>query len=302
MRLQRGNVTGRVAAVLDLMGYLARLGLDHPGEPTLDALFALHRAQVERVAYTTVDIQRGRPPSIDSYESAARVAAIGRGGYCYHLNGALSVVLAALGYDVHRHRGSVWRDPAAPLFQPYANHLALTVRGLPSPENPVGVWFVDAGLGDALHEPIALRAGPVTQGIFTYRLSPSPLVPGGWRFEHDPRCSFNGMDFEPGDATMADFADGHADLSTSRTSSFVRRLTAQRRHADGCDKLVSCTVLRTRADGVHIQRLASSAEVRSLLADEFGLPLDDLEPGEWDAVYQKARAAQEEYDRTVAHA
>ena len=288
--------------MLDVTGYLARLGLDHPGEPTLDALFAIHRAQVERVAYTTVDIQRGRPPSIDPYETAARVVATGRGGYCYHLNGALSVVLAALGYDVHRHRGWVWPDPDGEPFQPYANHLPLTVHGLPSPDNPDGAWLFDAGLGDALHEPIALRDGTYDQGGFVYQMGPAPRVPGGWRFQHDHAGSFIGMDFSLAEATMADFAVGHVDLSTSPASGFVQRLTAQRRYADRFDKLVSCTLRRVRPTGETTVALGSSAEVRAVLADEFGLPLDDWEPGEWDAVYQRARAAQEEYDRTVAHA
>jgi arylamine N-acetyltransferase len=110
------------------------------------------------------------------------------------------------------------------------------------------------------------------------------------------------MDFEPGEATMADFAVGHADLSTSPTSGFVQRLNAQRRFAGGFDKLISCTLRRVRPTGETIVALESSAEVRAALADEFGLPLDDWEPEEWDAVYQRARAAQEEYDRTVAHA
>jgi arylamine N-acetyltransferase len=115
--------------VLDVHAYLRRLGLEHPGPPSVAGLFAIHRAQVERVAYSTVDIYRGRPPSIDPYESAARVAATGRGGYCYHLNGALSVVLAELGFDVHRHRGFVWKQPEEVPRKPYANHLALTVHG-----------------------------------------------------------------------------------------------------------------------------------------------------------------------------
>ena len=115
--------------MLDLTGYLRRLGLEHPGPPSVSGLFAIHRAQVERVAYSTVDIYRGRPPSIDPYESADRVAATGRGGYCYHLNGALSVVLAELGFDIHRHRGFVWSQPEEVPLKPYANHLALTVHG-----------------------------------------------------------------------------------------------------------------------------------------------------------------------------
>src|SRR5262249_55850860 len=150
---------------------------------------------------------------------------------------------------------------------------------------PGGAWLFDAGLGDALYEPMPLRSGAYDQGGFVYHLGPAPRVPGGWRFQHDHTGSFIGMDFEPGEATMADFAVGHTDLSTSATSGFVRRLTAQRRDADSYHKLVSCTLRRVRPTGETIVALGSSAEVRAALADEFGLPLDDWEPGEWDAVY-----------------
>jgi arylamine N-acetyltransferase len=285
--------------VLDLTGYLRRLGLEYPGPPSVSGLFAIHRAQVERVAYSTVDIYRGRPPSIDPYESAARVVETGRGGYCYHLNGALSVVLAGLGFDVHRHRGGVWSEPDEVPLQPYPNHLALTVHGLPSTANPGGVWFVDAGLGDALYEPIPVRSGPLTQTGFGYRMSPSAALADGWRFEHDPRGSFRAMDFEVADASMADFAVGHLDLSTSPASGFVKWLSVQRRNGHGIVKLISLNLRRVTAEGSTEERLHGSAQLRAVLTDEFGMGLDDIGPDEWSRIYQRVRAAQDEYDRSL---
>jgi arylamine N-acetyltransferase len=125
---------------------------------------------VERVAYNTIDIQLGRTTTVDPRESFDRVVATGRAGYCFHCNGALSVLLAELGYDVRWHRGGVWSGAEEVPLRPYANHLALTVHGLPTPANPGGVWFADAGLGDALHEPVPLRAGPVRQEPFGYAM------------------------------------------------------------------------------------------------------------------------------------
>ncbi len=163
--------------MFDVEGYLRRLGLTHPGPPTLEALTAIHRAQVERIAYNTIDIHLGRPTTVDPYESARRVVATGRGGYCFHLNGALSVLLAALGFDVRWHRGGVSDGQEPNPFEPFANHLALTVHGLPTADVPDGVWFVDAGLGDALYEPIPLPAnhvGDTTVGDTTAGDADSP--------------------------------------------------------------------------------------------------------------------------------
>src|SRR5262245_36542538 len=126
---------------LDVAAYLERLGVTHDGPPSPDKLAELHRAQCERVPYETLEIQLGRPTTVDPYESAARILT-GRGGYCYHLNGALSALLHALGYDVTWHVGGVFRG--LPTGEPPSgNHLALTVR-------LDGVdWFVDTGLGNA---------------------------------------------------------------------------------------------------------------------------------------------------------
>jgi hypothetical protein len=56
----------------------------------------------------------------------------GRGGYCYHLNGAFALLLASLGYDVRRHLGGV-HGPDGPSPESLGNHLVLSVGGLPKP-------------------------------------------------------------------------------------------------------------------------------------------------------------------------
>jgi arylamine N-acetyltransferase len=55
--------------------------------------------------------------------------------------------LRSLGYDVRPHIGGV-HGPNGPDPAEAGNHLVLTVRGLPTDENPSGTWYLDAGLGD----------------------------------------------------------------------------------------------------------------------------------------------------------
>ncbi|MEO7573066.1 MAG: arylamine N-acetyltransferase, partial [Acidimicrobiales bacterium] len=131
--------------------YLARLGVEVE-PPTVDALFRLHRAHVEQVPYETLWIQLGERWGIDAAASAERIARSRRGGYCFHLNGALSALLGSLGYRVSRHVGGV-HGPAGPAEAEMTNHLVLLVHDLPTEANPDGHWYVDAGLGDALHQP-----------------------------------------------------------------------------------------------------------------------------------------------------
>lgn len=273
---------------MDTVGYLRRLGLVQ-APPSAAGLRALHVAHVERVAYEALQIWLDRPTTVDPLESAARIAG-GRGGYCYHLNGAFSALATALGYQVTRHVGGVQSRGAEPGIT--ANHLVLTVRGLPEEANPGGEWLVDVGLGDALHEPLPLVAGSYTQGPFTYGLRPSEVAPGGWRFDHDPSGSFAGMDFGLATTDMSAFTAMHEHLSTSPTSGFVRVLTVQRRDAKGVDSLRGLRLSRvgTWTDAITLQ---TADDFYAALADIFDLPLDDVGAEDRDKLWRKVHAAHE---------
>ena len=283
-----GRVGPSLCGVLDIPGYLARLGRDRPDEPSLEALTDLHRTQVERVPYNTLDIHLGRPGSLDPAESVRRIVATGRVGYCYQLNGAFAALLRSVGFDVRQHRGWVWHDEGS--ARPFANHLALTVHGLPTVDNPEGAWLVDTGLGDGLHEPMPLRAGAMAQGPFEYRLEPAG-VDGGWRWRHDPAGSFIGMDFDPADADVSAFEAGHAELSSAPTSTFVRHVIVQRRDGAGVDKLINCTIQRVEGPRTVEWELNTAVEWFAALADVFWLTLDDLEPDDRDRLWRRARMA-----------
>jgi N-hydroxyarylamine O-acetyltransferase len=273
---------------LDMPAFLRRVGLTRAEAPSVEALTRLHRAFVERVPYETIEIQLGRATTIDPRDSIARVLR-GRGGYCFHLNGVLHDVLQALGYHVTRHAGGVQMTPdhQAGINR---NHLALTVRDLPDSDD---AWLVDAGMGDGLHEPLPLREGTYRQGPFTYGLRPSEVAPGGWRFDHDRRGSFLGMDFAPEPVTMAAFTDRHEHLSTSPESGFVRTLSVLRVDAGGWDVLRALTLSRigeTKTKTV----LETPADWSTALADVYGLTFS---PDERDALWRKAHAQHEAHVR-----
>jgi N-hydroxyarylamine O-acetyltransferase len=228
----------------DVRAYLRRLGL--PAEPpSVAALRRLHRAHVERVPYETMWIHLGQAWGIEPHESLRRVAHDGRGGYCYQLNGAFSCLLDALGYHVSRHVGGV-HGPDGPSADALRNHLVLVVHDLPDETNPDGTWYVDAGLGDALHEPLPLAAATYQQGPLRLELEATDDGVGDWHLVHDPAGSFAGMSFRSEHTTMDAFAERHAWLSTSPDSGFVRVATAQTRHADGVDIMRGCVLTLVR--------------------------------------------------------
>ncbi|MEV3988592.1 arylamine N-acetyltransferase [Streptomyces sp. NPDC049837] len=266
-------------------GYLARLGVTDPGEPSAEALSALQRAHLERVPYENIDIQLGRPPGIEPELSARRFAA-GHGGYCFHLNGGFAALLEALGYDVTRHVGGVHHEPEGRGAN--GNHLALTVRV------DGEAWFVDAGLGDGPHEPLPLRPGTYQQGPFTYRMEPSVTEPGGWTF-HNPAGPFPVMEFAARPATMADFADEHLRLSTAPDSPFRTTFVALRRDAKGLDLLRGRLLTRIDAAGRTERTLDTAGELFASLADVFGRDLDGLDADDRATLWERVTRAHEEW-------
>jgi arylamine N-acetyltransferase len=284
-RSRASTASTRSASVV---GYLNRLRIDDPGEPSVAALSALHRAHVERVPYEVLDVQLGRPTTVDPADSLARVLRR-RGGYCVQLNGAFSALLTALGYHVSWHRAGVHAGAALPPVSSAAPapHLALTV------EFDGETWLVDVGLGDGLHEPLPLRSGTYRQGPFAFHLGPSRVDAGGWRFDHDPRGSIAGIDVTLAPAGRDDFAEWHPYLSTSAESRLVRTAAVMRRDADGADSLVGCMLRRVHGAGKTVREIATSDDWFGALADVFDLPLADLDTGERARLWAKVRAAHE---------
>jgi N-hydroxyarylamine O-acetyltransferase len=270
--------------------YLHRLGVDDE-PPSVDALFRIHRAHVDRVPYETTWIHLGEQWSVNSQDAVERIARGGRGGYCFHLNGSLAQLLSVLGYDVSLHIGGV--HGPEPGEGDLTNHLVLLVDGLPTTENPAGRWYVDAGLGDALYEPLPLVAGTYPQGPMTFALDETPGGVGDWHFAHDPGGSFPGMNFRSAVATIDDFAPRHAVLSTSPESGFVRTVTAQRRQQDSVSALRALTLSTRDAAGITTTFVTNRQEWFALLADEFLLPLDGVDAEAKDRLWTSACASHE---------
>jgi arylamine N-acetyltransferase len=274
--------------------YLGRLGLDAE-PPSVEALQRLHRRQVERVPYETMWIHMGEGWTIDLDDAVARVALGRRGGYCFHLNGAFSELLRSLGYTVTRHVGGV-HGPAGSSPDEMSNHLVLTVSGLPTDENPSGVWYVDAGLGDALHEALPLIAGEYTQGPFRVSLERTSDGVGDWHLTHDPAGTFVGMSWRDAPATMDAFAARHAWLSTSPESGFVRTLVAQRRDATGVDIMRGLVLTRVGTGTAPTDPLTARDDWFAALADMFDLRFEGVAAEAVDQLWNKVLTAHREWE------
>lgn len=273
--------------------YLKRLGLEME-PPSVEGLFRLHRAHAERVTYETLWIQLGDRWGIDQDSSMSRISSSRRGGYCFHLNGAFARLLDQLGYRGSLHVGGV-HGPDGPGEEMMANHLVLTVSGLPTDANPGGVWYVDAGLGDAMHEPLPLLAGSYQQGPYHLRLEETPGGVGDWHLEHDPLGSFTGMSWKSEPVGIERFAERHQWLSTSAESGFVKFLTLQRRDADGADLLRGLVLKRNGSDAGE-RVIESEGDLFAVMGDVFGLDVALIPAGTRSSLWRRLHDAHEAWE------
>jgi arylamine N-acetyltransferase len=234
-------------------------------------------------------IHSGEHWDLDARDAVRRIAIDGRGGYCYHLNGALAEVLRSLGYVVDLHVGAV-RAAGMPEEHSVGNHVAVTVSELPSDDNPQGVWYVDAGLGDALHEPLPLVAGRARQGPFELTLERGNGSEPHWRLVHDPRGGFDTMTWAPAPVTMDVFDARHEWLSTAPESGFVRVAMAERRYADHVDVIRGLVRMQVGEGSGTEQMYTRRDEWIAVLADEFGLRFDASAPDTVDRLWPRVLA------------
>jgi arylamine N-acetyltransferase len=281
--------------VLVIDEYLDRLGLERE-PPSAGALRRLHRAHVERVPYETIWIHIGERYDVSPERSVARIAGSTRGGYCFHLNGAFSELLVALGYRVVRHVGGV-HGPTGPTEDAMTNHLVLTAHGLPSDDNPSGDWYVDVGLGDALYDPLPLIPGVYEQPPFVLELTAMADGVGDWHLAHDPAGSFPGMAWRGAPTGMTAFESTNTALSTAPDSGFVKVLSVQRRGASHVDIMRGLSLIRVE-DAKRERTLASKAELAEALREIFGFDVEDFPGDALDALWARARAAHEAYLRS----
>ncbi|MFB9314971.1 arylamine N-acetyltransferase family protein [Nocardioides plantarum] len=281
--------------------YLERLGLDAAPPPSLATLVAIHRAHVQQVPYTNVDIMLGRPPSVVPRDSLERVVAHGRAGYCFHQNGALETVLDDLGFAVERRHGHVWTRPED-RDSTDLTHLVLVVGGLPTDANPGGRWWVDAGLGEGPVDPVPLVEGVVVDGPFRFAVSDLSGDEGeggdgvdGWSFANDPTGTFTGLEVRRLPAGAREVAVAHAALSTPPAGAFTRVLVVQRRDPLGSDTVRGCVATRIDAAGVHRDDLTSYDAWRDAL-DAIGLGLDDVRGDDLRHLFARTRESHRAWD------
>ncbi|MEV2212545.1 arylamine N-acetyltransferase [Streptomyces sp. NPDC050997] len=131
--------------------YLRRIGVERPARPTVDALRELQLRHLQTVPFENLSVHLGEEIVLEEKRLLDKVVGARRGGFCYELNGAFGLLLAALGFEVRLLAARVYGDEGR-LGIPY-DHLALRVRTVDG-----GEWLADVGFGAHSHYPLAFEA------------------------------------------------------------------------------------------------------------------------------------------------
>lgn len=149
---------------MDTAAYLEWIGFGGTPSVDLTTLTQLQRLHMTAVPFENLFITRGIHVTTDAASSIDKIVRLGRGGWCFELNGAFAALLEAVGFRVTLLGAAVLLDGPSRVIE----HLALEVMV----DEP---YLVDVGFGESFIQPLALnRAGPQDGGNATYELIGSP--------------------------------------------------------------------------------------------------------------------------------
>ncbi|MER5786984.1 arylamine N-acetyltransferase [Streptomyces sp. NPDC001980] len=260
--------------------YLSRLGAARPARPTADALRDLHLRHLRTVPFENLSIHLGEEIVLAEERLLEKVVGAGRGGFCYELNGAFSVLLTALGFGVTPLAGRVYGAEGR-LGIPY-DHLALRVRTVDG-----GEWLADVGFGAHSHYPLAFaERGEQADPGGTFRIAEAGPDAAGATGGSEDRAVGGDLDvlrdgqpqyrLEVRPRVLGDFTAGAWWHCTSPSSHFTQSLVCSRVTDEGGRITLSGrTLTETAADGRReVRELEHDEEVLGVYRERFGIGLD----------------------------
>jgi N-hydroxyarylamine O-acetyltransferase len=250
---------------MDVQAYFDRIGFTDDARPDLTTLRALHRAHMLAIPYDSLDVQLGRPVSLDPAAAFDKIVTRRRGGWCYEMNGLFGAMLQNIGFKVTRMAGAAMREVRGDFM--IGSHLVLLVELDGEP------WIADVGFGDGALEPFRLAAGPLSFEGYDFRVE--TLDERWWRFHNHPLGGAKSFDFvvEPADPALlqekCDWLQGAAD------SPFVQNVICQRYRGGEILQLIGRSYRQVRGTEKQERLIESADEFVRVLRDDFTLDLPE---------------------------
>ena len=243
---------------MDIDAYLARIGLRERPSATLAGLKTVHRAHLLAIPYEDIDVQLGRPVTIERPAIFEKIVNRKRGGWCYEMNGLLGWALSELGFNVTRATGAVMREMFGD--ESNANHLVLRV------ELPEGIYLADVGFGDGPRDPVKVAAGAFRSGGFDFSLR--RVDDSWWRLHSHPFGAAPSFDFNLAPASEAALAVRCDQLQTDPQSHFRLNLFCFRHTEKGVTSLRGRVLRKITTRGVKECLIENADDLVSVLKTE----------------------------------
>jgi N-hydroxyarylamine O-acetyltransferase len=258
---------------VDLQAYFDRINFTGEARPDVATLRALHRAHMQAIPYDSLDVQFGRPVSLDPAAAFDKIVTRRRGGWCYEMNGLFGAMLQAIGFKVTRMAGAAMREVRGDFM--IGSHLVLLVEIDGEP------WIADVGFGDGALEPFRLATGPLSFEGYDFLVE--TLDDRWWRFHNHALGGAKSFDFivEPADpALLQEKCDW---LHDAPDSPFVQNVICQRYRGGEILQLIGRSYRQIRGGEKQDRLIESADEFVQVLRDDFTLDLPEA-AGLWPRV------------------
>jgi N-hydroxyarylamine O-acetyltransferase len=245
-----------------LQTYLDRIQYQELLSPDIQTLIGLHRKHLLNIPFENLDIQWGRPLSLELEQLHNKIIGQQRGGFCYEMNHLFGWLLASLGFEVQRIAAQVHNEEKP---GDYFDHMALVVNN---------TWLCDIGFGGgSFMEPLSLEttqqqkdAGGTfqiehlseNQWLLSSRLKATEPMKPVYYFDLTPR-------------KIAEFEPECIRKQQDPQSSFVTRKICTMATPDGRVSLLNEELTIRTGDNKRVMKIQNLRQEAELLWQHFGI-------------------------------
>jgi len=254
---------------LQIQAYLDRITYTGPRVATLEVLTALHVAHLQHIPFENLDISLGRKLDLSTPALLDKLLQQQRGGFCYELNQAFSLLLQVFGFQTSLISARVFNGKD---YGPDFDHMLIQVHV------DGQSWIADVGFGDSFRTPLAIHGQPISELGMQYQVQTEPgsqpdaacfrLMQGKDDKDMRPQFRFSLQAFE-----IADFEAMCLYQQTSSLSHFTQKTICSIATPEGRISISNNKCISTERGIRHVHSIQTENEYRALLLQHFGIRL-----------------------------
>jgi N-hydroxyarylamine O-acetyltransferase len=250
---------------MDVIPYLARLGVQRADEANLDFLTTLQRQHLTHIPFENLDIRRRVRIVLALERLYEKIVLRQRGGFCYELNGLFCWLLQQLGFAVRMVSAQVRN--AQGIYGPEYDHMALLV-------DLDRTYLVDVGFGRAVRTPLVLPDGSAADIDGAYRIHPLSTTYDSYAIQKQDKAGWTDLYRFTTQAQCLEAFTGMCQYhQTSPNSPFTQRSVCSIATATGRITLTDKHLITTVGQTTRESPLVSAHEYHELLQRYFAIVL-----------------------------